>query len=111
MYSCPEKHHLSQPGINIPVGNVLITSGSDGPFHVPLRPKRHFLGVSGAGAGQGSPTARPGRGIAYPGQRLGFDTIWLPGPGALHLINLAAKRRAVNRVAYRRALDSIVHWN
>lgn len=79
----------------------------------------NFLGVSDAGArragrdwaGQGGRSARPGWEIAYPRQRLGFDTIWLPGPGALHLINLAAKRRAVDRLVYRRALDSIVHWN
>lgn len=31
--------------------------------------------------------------------------------GNLHLINLAAKRRAVNRIVYRCALNSIVHWN
>lgn len=113
MYSCPEKHRLSQPGINTPVRNVLVTSASERrTLPRSFAPEAPLPGCVGRrGRGTAAWPLGPVEGFAYPGQRLGFDTVWLPGPGALHLINLAAKRRAVNRVVYRRALDSIVHWN
>ena len=81
------------------------------PFRNPVPVWVHFLGRAGVWASnQRLSVWWSNEGLFVQSNTLVLTPFGSP-VGSLNLINLAAKRRALNRVVYRRALNSIVHWN